>query len=54
MARCFPHIMNLACHEVERAIDEIRYNSSGNRGALANVTQDPIATLHMLIKSVSR
>ncbi len=51
--RCFPHIVNLACHDVKWAIDEMQYGSR-NQGVLANIDWNPIASLHTLIKSVSR
>ncbi|PBK58919.1 hypothetical protein ARMSODRAFT_899917, partial [Armillaria solidipes] len=49
--RCFPHIMNLACHDVEQAIDQMRYGP-GNQGPLANIDRNPIASLRTLIKSI--
>ncbi|KAK0184537.1 ribonuclease H-like domain-containing protein [Armillaria mellea] len=49
---CFPHIVNLACHEVEKAMNQIQYNGVGNAGALANLTRDPVSTLRTLIKSI--
>ncbi|SJK99374.1 uncharacterized protein ARMOST_02670 [Armillaria ostoyae] len=51
--RCFPHIVNLACHDVERAIDRMKYGPDA-RGALVHVTGNPIDTLRTLIKAASR
>ncbi len=51
--RCFPHIVNLACHYVERVIDQMKYGP-GTRGALVHVTGNPVNTLHTLIKVASR
>ncbi|KAK0197640.1 hypothetical protein F5146DRAFT_919549, partial [Armillaria mellea] len=49
---CFPHIVNLACHKVEKAIKQIQYDDAGNAGALANLTQDLVLTLQTLIKCI--